>query len=366
MNQLKELYYNPKTGLISANKIYHKLNKSIPLSTIKDFIEKQEIAQLAKVNKRKMNYKHINVYSANNQWQIDLVDFSKFSHWNSGFKYLFCIVDVFSRKSFVVPLKRKSETTTAMKKVLTTQKPILIQSDNGTEFLNQSFRALLKANNIQHTTVQVGDHNRQGIVERFNRTIERIISKYQETRNTNGYINILHDIVWNYNNTYHSSIKDTPDNKYNKNSDKGTFKDVFNIINLKIGDKVRLLKDRTIFQKDIEHKYSKTIYQIVNGNGYTFSVKHSNGTINPKKYKFYQLQKIVEVENFSILPKLITRAKPATLGEKRNQRELEELNRIAKPLNKRRRIDKQLPAEVNKIKRTNKELEKVPRKKVRL
>jgi hypothetical protein len=192
-----------------------------------------------------------------------------------------------------------------------------------------------------------------------------MISKYQETRKSNRYINVLQDIVWNYNNSYHSTIQDTPDNKYNKNMNKGTFKDSFNIINLKIGDKVRLLKDRTTFQKDMEHKYSNTVYEIVNGNSYTFSVKHPNGTINPKKFKFYQLQKVDDVETYSVLPTLITRAKPATGREKRNQRELDELNRIDKPSNKRRRINIQLPTEVRPNKRAN-TTENRQRKKVRL
>jgi transposase InsO family protein len=65
-----------------------------------------------------------------------------------------------------------------MKYILNIAKPILIQSDNGSEFLNKSFQALLKSFKVQHTTAQVGDHNRQGIIERFNRTIEAMIAKY--------------------------------------------------------------------------------------------------------------------------------------------------------------------------------------------
>jgi transposase InsO family protein len=141
------------------------------------------------------------VYSVNDQWQIDLFDFSKYSHWNSGYKYLLCVVDVFSRKAFVAALKRKSDTTDAMSKILVKDTPILIQSDNGTEFLNKSFQRLLKSMNVRHITVDVGNHKRQGIVERFNRTIALLISRYQESRNTNRYIDVLDDLVYNFNHT---------------------------------------------------------------------------------------------------------------------------------------------------------------------
>jgi hypothetical protein len=49
MDELRELYYNPKTGLISAYKIYFKLNKTIPLKTaIEAFINQQESYQIKK------------------------------------------------------------------------------------------------------------------------------------------------------------------------------------------------------------------------------------------------------------------------------------------------------------------------------
>ena len=47
-----------------------------------------------------------------------------------------------------------------MKNILAIQKPNLIQSDNGTEFMNKSFQGLLKSANFRHITVDVGNHRR--------------------------------------------------------------------------------------------------------------------------------------------------------------------------------------------------------------
>jgi hypothetical protein len=96
------------------------------MSQIKEFLK---VHQLHTENKPNPAFKPITVYSVNDQWQIDLIDFSRFSNWNAGYKYLLCGIDVFSRKAFVVAMKRKSDTTNAMKLVLDVQKPILIQSD---------------------------------------------------------------------------------------------------------------------------------------------------------------------------------------------------------------------------------------------
>jgi hypothetical protein len=102
--------------------MYLKLNKGIPLSKIKDFISRQEVNQIFQEIRKKPKYKPIVVYSKNNQWQVDLVDLSKYSKRNAGINYLLCVIDVFSRKAFVKPIKRKSNTTTAMAEILHTNR----------------------------------------------------------------------------------------------------------------------------------------------------------------------------------------------------------------------------------------------------
>ena len=47
-------------------------------------------------------------------------------------------------------------------------------------------------------------------VERWNRTIMRIIWEYFTANNTTNYIDVLPSLIEKYNNTYHRSIKCTP------------------------------------------------------------------------------------------------------------------------------------------------------------
>jgi transposase InsO family protein len=337
MDELRELYYNSKTGLISAYKLYVKLNKTIPLKTIEAFINQQESYQIKKHVKSHQGYKPITVYSSNDQWQIDLIDFSKYSRWNSGFKFLLCVVDVFSRKGFVAALKSKSETTQAMKNILAKQKPILIQSDNGTEFLNKSFQGLLKSVNVRHITVDVGNHRRQGIVERFNKTIENLISRYQESRNTNRYIEILDNLVYNYNHSYHRAINETPKNKYNMNLNSGFIK-AFQFNNqIKIGDRVRILKDKMTFQKGYEPIFSKTIYIVHSGDGYTFKLQTEEGIKLKRSYKIYELQKLTSSVKYQ--HDVSIREKPLTHKQNKNKREIAELEEhTLQPSHKKRKV----------------------------
>ena len=59
---------------------------------------------IRKFNKRK-------VYSSfkDNIWGADLADMQLLSKFNKGIKYLLCVIDLFSKYAFVVPLKDKKE-----------------------------------------------------------------------------------------------------------------------------------------------------------------------------------------------------------------------------------------------------------------
>ena len=87
------------------------------------------------------------------------------------------------------------------------------------------------------------------VAERFIRTLKSKIYKYMTSISKNVYIDKLDDIVDEYNNTYHTTIKmkpaDVKDNTY-INADKETNnKDP----KFKVGDRVRISKYKNIFAK---------------------------------------------------------------------------------------------------------------------
>ena len=55
------------------------------------------------------NLKNIYIYSSfrDNIWGADLADMQLLSKFNKGFRFLLCVIDIFSKYAWVVPLKGK-------------------------------------------------------------------------------------------------------------------------------------------------------------------------------------------------------------------------------------------------------------------
>ena len=88
-----------------------------------------------------------------NIWGDDLVDMQLISKFTKGFRFLLCIIDIFSEYAWVVPLKDKKgiSIVNAFQKILdkSGRKPNKIWVDKGSEFYNNSFRKWLKDNDIE-------------------------------------------------------------------------------------------------------------------------------------------------------------------------------------------------------------------------
>ena len=66
------------------------------------------------------------------------------SKFNKGFRFLLCVIDIFSKYAWVVPLKDKKGVSIvdAFQKILdkSRRKPNKIWVDKGSEFYNNSFK----------------------------------------------------------------------------------------------------------------------------------------------------------------------------------------------------------------------------------
>ena len=104
-----------------------------------------------------------------------------------------------------------------------------------------------------------------------------------------------------------------------------------------MGDYVRILKEKKQFQKGYADNFSRQIYHVIQGNRYTFSLQDENGHGLDRKYKFFELSKVTNVEKY--LNRQADRETPLTNQQKRNRREIEELlEHTVEPLQKKRKI----------------------------
>ena len=160
------------------------------------------------------NFKKRTVYSEfkDNIWGADLADMQLISKFNRGFRFLLCVIYIFSKYAWVVPLKDKKGVciVNAFQKILkeSNRKPNKIWVDKGSECYNSSFKKLLKDNNIEiYSTYNEG---KSVVAERSIRTLKTKIYKYMTSTSKNVYIDKLDDIVNEYNNTYYTTIKMKP------------------------------------------------------------------------------------------------------------------------------------------------------------
>ena len=100
------------------------------------------------------------------------------------------------------------------------------------------------------------------VAERFIRTLKSKIYKYMTSISKNVYIDKLDDIVDEYNNTYHTTIKmkpmDVKDNTYINSSIKINNKGP----KFKVGDRVRISKYKNIFAKGYMPSWIEEVFVI--------------------------------------------------------------------------------------------------------
>ena len=159
---------------------------------------------------RKFPKRRVYVNSIDQTWAVDLVDMQQYSKQNKHYKYLLAVIDVFSKFGWLIPLKKKtgSSVREAFEILFKERKPIYIWSDKGTEFYNQHVKELLKDNNIKLYSTE--NEEKSSVVERWIGTMKQHMFKYFTANETTKYYDILDNLVKDYNNTVHSSIKMTP------------------------------------------------------------------------------------------------------------------------------------------------------------
>ena len=143
---------------------------------------------------------------------VDLANMQLISRFNKGFRFLLCVINIFSKYAWVVPLKDKKviSIVNVFQKILykSGRKPNKIWVDKGIEFQNNSFKKWFKDNDIEMYLIY--NEGKYVVAERFIKTLQTKIYKYMTSVSKNVYIDKLDAIVDEYNNAYHRTIKMKP------------------------------------------------------------------------------------------------------------------------------------------------------------
>ena len=312
---LTKIYYDPAKGFVSASQLYNKLTpsqqKKISLKEVKEFISKQETAQLHKPpTKKKVFYP---IIGENGTYQIDLTFYEQYKAQNTGYYIILTAIEVNSRLAVAVALKNKRAETileafdTIHKEASKSNFPMkVIGFDKGSEFQTFFQKHLDKLDIEYYIADPIIGKNSMAMVERFNRTLRERLEKYMTAYNTSKWINVLPQTIKNYNNTRHGTTGFKPSQVRNKeileinqqqNERIREAHDHTKSFNL--GDTVRKIKPKGILDKKSGENFYRQTYTIAKINPFSYRLKNDEGTLLKERYKAYQLQPIGAVQTFN-------------------------------------------------------------------
>jgi hypothetical protein len=274
--ELTSIYYDAghPAGYSSAEKLYIAARRRFPnlhRNQVRDWLSSQDTYTRHVPIRHRFPRERVVVPGIDIQWQADLSDLSALKRYNRQYRFLLCVIDVFSKYAWVTPLKDKTGKTLvrAFEGILKTskRKPQRLQTDKGTEFLNSKFRALLNSRNIHLFTTE-NPETKASVVERFQRTYKSRMWKYFYRNKTLKYVDVLNKFTDAYNGARHRSIGRPPidvnaDNEilvyrylYQLKSPKATSS------RLKVGDRVRVSKTKKTFEKGYNANWTGEIFTI--------------------------------------------------------------------------------------------------------
>lgn len=199
-------------------------------------------------------------------WGADLVDMQEWSKENKGFKYMLTVIDVFSKYAWSIPLKdKRGDTVTAAFRSIPKRKPKHLWVDKGKEFYNKNMDAWLKENNIIRYSTY--GENKSAVIERFNRTLKEKMWRRFTAENTRNWINMIDNLIDNYNNTKHSTIKMTPVEASNPENSPyiitgRKYVDVKPKKMFKVGDRVRISRIKGVFEKGYLPNWTEELFVV--------------------------------------------------------------------------------------------------------
>ena len=137
--------------------------------------------------------RHVEVKGAHETFQADLVEMGDLSKWNKNVRYILTVIDIFTKKLYARPVKRKTakDVTTAMESVLIEAKktPRYLQTDQGKEFWNKPFQQLMKRFNVHH--YHSFSPLKASICERVNRSLKTRMYREFTDQNTVRWLDLL-------------------------------------------------------------------------------------------------------------------------------------------------------------------------------
>ena len=195
---LKDIYYNPANpaSLSGPDKLFHYVQKdgkyNLSIYKLRKWLSSQEPYSLQRLHRRPQNRTSIVVAGIDDQWSADLMDLVKFAKYNDGYRYIFVVIDVFSKYLWLRKLKDKKgeSVANALETIFKEgRKPYKIRTDKGQEFRARAVQSVFTEAGIKHFYAQY--EVKASVAEQVIKTIKKQKSRYFTFKQSFRYIDKL-------------------------------------------------------------------------------------------------------------------------------------------------------------------------------
>lgn len=232
----------------------------------------QQVNELHRAARRRFTRQRTQMRGIDDTLQADLVEMIPYARLNRGMRYILTVINIFSKKAYAVPLRRKTgaEVKVALEHVLKSLGHSIrhIHTDRGREFYNGTVQTMLRQYGVRlySTFTPV----KAAICERFNRTLKNMLWKKFTIRRSNKWIDILPKLIADYNNTRHRTINMRPSDVNAQNESLLMFSyaaaaaKAYKPSKQKfvVGDAVRMSRYKHIFDKGYTPNWTAEVFKI--------------------------------------------------------------------------------------------------------
>lgn len=303
-NEIIDNYYKNimSNAFRSSKSLYERLSKeflNVSRRQVEERLKNIELVQLTMPVENNKLVKPIVSEKPMEHFEVDLIDVSSIAKQNDGITFLMTVIDTHSKFAFVEPLKNKTSQSIAytLQSILCREgSPSVISSDNGSEFVNESFIELCHRFNIKHQTSLSYHAQSQGQIERFNSTIKRTIFKYLTQYNSKRYIDALQLLVYSYNTSIHNTTKHTPFEIHRKKFE--SFKILDNIVFENIQKNAMKMIENSLKNQQAQQEELEVGDEVRVGVMFLKSSRKKLGKLNKKSQLSWttEIYKVIKIE----------------------------------------------------------------------
>jgi len=229
---------------------------------------------------------------------------------------------LFSRKLFIRVLTKKNfqSVLNAFKSIymkLDPPSPTSLLVDKGTEFNNKHFHKYCASNNMK--LIFTGNDTKASHVERSQRSLQEILYKIMEEKQTNSFLPLLDHALNIYNNRVNRITGFSPNEAYKDSNHSSVLENLEKYYskairnrkspNFKAGDSVRIALKRTKFDRGYKPRFTEEVFRIKQvltnlpqpryilssyDNGETIDGSFYEGEITKAEHEEFKIEKVLK------------------------------------------------------------------------